>query len=87
MTSGHLLTDIEEDRVASALLDVDSRLETVVSAGLDATSFCRCHIDLALSTFGGFALHHNLLVRRVEVCKSIVVPEEAVAFAGQEERY
>ena len=87
MSSRHLLTYIKKDDILSVLRYLEGSLEVVVAADFPSSSFGRCHIHPSLSAFTCLALHHELVVGRVEVCKSVVVPEDTVSLVGHHERY
>ena len=84
MTTGHLLTDIQQQAVIARLSNIDGCLEDVTLA------------DFALATLGRSDIHHlagslaltflqaNSLTAGVKLRQSVVVPQNAIAFTRDE---
>ena len=84
MTTCHLLSDVEQQRIVRILIHADDRLEDMSLTHLALTTFRRGDIhDLTSSepsTFG----HCDTILTGIEIRLSVVIPQDTIAFARNE---
>ena len=87
MAAGHLLPDVEQQGVVALLGNVDGGFKEVVLAHLPFSALRRGDVDhlggLRIG-IGGLRLETDTLTARVEVYKTVVVPQHAVTLARQQ---
>ena len=86
VATGHHLSYVEQKGIVTSLGNVDGGLEDVAFSPLTPTALSSGDVHL-LTLAGLVALDEgDTLAARVEIGEAIVIPQDAVAFAGDEHR-
>ena len=83
MSTGHLLSYIQQQGIITLLIHINRCLEHISLAHLSPCSFCRGYVHHLPIAFSFLFCQSHMLVARIELCQSVVVPQQAIALTGK----
>ena len=86
MPAGHLLSHIQKYRVCTVFRYIDCSLEVMRTSCLPSVSLSRGNVQGNFLSFSLRSFHLDTAFGRVEVGKTVIVPQKSVSLARKQER-
>ena len=83
VTTCHLLTYIEQERIVTRFCHIDGSCKLVAASHLLLATLGGSHVHHFCAAYTATLRHLHLRIHRIEISESVVVPQNAIATARQ----